>query len=166
MQHDLTLRGPVVSLEPLTIDHAEAWAAMGDLEAYSFHTSEPPLTTHVAAAHVERFHVSPFILALAVLDSTTSELRGVTTFYEHDPNVPRVEIGSTFYGRRFCAAMRTTSVLLGRSSDSAPCRRGFCEHTGVGTTARLRTRRTSPSSGSNGRRYDGRSSRVWNRGSS
>ncbi|HET6627990.1 MAG TPA: GNAT family protein [Nocardioidaceae bacterium] len=101
MQHDLTLPGAVVSLIPLEQRHAAAWSDLGDAGAYAFHTTPPPLTPEAAAANIARFVDSPFILAFAVVDSATGEMRGVTTFYEHDPAVPRVEIGNTFYARPF-----------------------------------------------------------------
>lgn len=48
MQHTLNMRGPMVSLEPLTIDHAKNWAALGDLDAYWRHQPErePLMLTH------------------------------------------------------------------------------------------------------------------------
>ena len=101
MQHDLTLPGPVVSLEPLTREHAAAWSGLGDPEAFAFHTSPPPVDVESAEANIARFVDSTFVMAFAVVDSATGEMRGVTTFYEADPEVPRVEIGNTFYGRRF-----------------------------------------------------------------
>lgn len=112
MQHDLTLSGPVVSLEPLTEAHLPAWVALGDVETYTFHTSTPPLTHEAAAAGLRRFVDSPFVMAFAVLDSASGELRGVTTFYEHDPAVPRVEIGNTVYGRRFWGGDTNPHVKL------------------------------------------------------
>jgi RimJ/RimL family protein N-acetyltransferase len=112
MQHDLTLPGPVVSLEPLTEAHLPAWVALGDADAYAFHTSAPPLTEDAAASGLRRFLDSPFVLAFAVLGTAAGELRGVTTFYEHDPDVPRVEIGNTFYGRRFWGGDTNPHVKL------------------------------------------------------
>jgi RimJ/RimL family protein N-acetyltransferase len=112
MQHDLTLTGPVVSLEPLTLEHVPGWVALGDPEAYAFHTSGPPLDPEAAAANIEKLLASPFVMGLAVVDSTTGDLRGVTSFYEHDPEVPRVEIGNTFYGRRFWGGDTNPSTKL------------------------------------------------------
>lgn len=112
MQHDLTLPGPVVSLEPLTLEHARAWAALGDAEVYAFHTSPPPLTTEAAEANIRLFHDSPVTMAFAAVDSSTGEMRGVTSFYEHAPSVPRVEIGNTVYGRRFWGGDTNPHVKL------------------------------------------------------
>ena len=112
MQHDLRLTGPVVSLEPLTLEHGPGWLALGDPEAYAFHTSAPPLDPETTAANIRRFLESPFVMALAVLSSESGELRGVTSFYEHDPEVPRVEIGNTFYGRRFWGGETNPHVKL------------------------------------------------------
>jgi len=101
VEHDLHLPGPVVSLVPLVAAHAEALAAIGDVEAYAFHTSELPLTTEAAAASIDGLLANPTVLALAVISTADGGLRGITSFYEHAPAVPRVEIGHTYYARRF-----------------------------------------------------------------
>ena len=101
MLHELTLAGPVVTLAPLTVDHAEALAALGDPEALAFHTSPRPLTPEVAAAEIEDLLASPTNTPFAVVGTAGGELRGITSFYDHVTTVPRVEIGHTFYGRRF-----------------------------------------------------------------
>lgn len=112
MQHDLTLPGPVVSLEPLHLLHAEGWAALADSELYQFHTSPPPLDVDTAAANIRLFLDNPVVMAFAVLDSATGELRGVTSFYDHAPVVPRVEIGNTVYGRCFWGGATNPHVKL------------------------------------------------------
>jgi RimJ/RimL family protein N-acetyltransferase len=101
MLHDLTLTAPVVSLVPLGDEHAAGWAALADVEAYAWHTSPPPLDEEGARANIALFQAHPTVMAFAVLDSETGEMRGVTSFYDHLPDVPRVEIGNTYYGRRF-----------------------------------------------------------------
>ena len=101
MEHDLHLSGPVVSLVPLAVEHADQLAALGDAEAYAWNTSPPPLTTSAAFASIYDLQLNPTVMAFAVTSTDDGELRGMTTFYEHAPAVPRVEIGHTFYGRRF-----------------------------------------------------------------
>jgi N-acetyltransferase len=109
---DLTLSGPEVSLEPLALEHAPEWAALGDLELYGFHTSPPPLDLPSAEANIRLFLDSPVIMPFAVVDSATGELRGVTSFYEYAPAVPRVEIGNTVYARRFWGGPTNPHVKL------------------------------------------------------
>jgi N-acetyltransferase len=101
VEHDLRLPGPVVSLVPLEPRHAVPLAALGDADAYAWHTSPPPLTSEAALASISRLMADPTVLALAVTDTADGSLRGITSFYEHVRSVPRVEIGHTFYGRRF-----------------------------------------------------------------
>ena len=101
MDHDLLLPGPVVTLAPLRPDRAAELAALADPQALAFHTSPQPLTAEAAEAEIAALLADPTVLPLAVTDTRDGSLRGVTAFYDHAPRVPRVEIGHTFYGRRF-----------------------------------------------------------------
>ena len=101
VDHDLHLTGPVVSLVPLRPDHAEGLAAISDAESLAWHTQPLPLTPKVARANIEALLANPGTTALAVLSTDGGDLRGITSFYDHVPSVPRVEIGHTHYGRRF-----------------------------------------------------------------
>lgn len=126
MLHELTLTGPEVSLVPLAEEHAEAWAALGDADAYRWHTSPPPLTPATARDNVRLFHASPVIQAFAVVGSGAGELRGVTSFYEYVPAVPRVEVGNTVYGRRFWGGPtnpHTKLLMLGHAFEVWGCER-------------------------------------------
>jgi N-acetyltransferase len=100
VEHDLQLPGPVVSLVPLVPGYAEQLAGIGDAEAYTWHTSPPPLTPDDALTSITRLVADPTVLALAVTDTVDGSLRGITSFYEHVASVPRVEIGHTYYGRQ------------------------------------------------------------------
>jgi RimJ/RimL family protein N-acetyltransferase len=101
VDHDLQLPGPVVSLVPLVPGHAEPLADIGDAEAYAWHTSPPPLTPELAMASILRLTADPTVLPFAVIDTADGCLRGITSFYEHVASVPRVEIGHTYYGRKW-----------------------------------------------------------------
>ncbi len=101
MDHDLCLADDVVTLAPLHPDHAEDLAALGDPEALAYHTSPQPLTREVAASAIADLLANPAVMPFAVLSTDGGALRGITSFYEHVPSVPRVEIGHTFYGRAF-----------------------------------------------------------------
>ena len=101
VDHDLHLAGPVVTLVPLRPEHAGDLAALGDPDAYAWHTSTPPLDPETARASIDGLVANPSTRALAVTGTADGALRGITSFYEHAPSVPRVEIGHTFYGRSF-----------------------------------------------------------------
>lgn len=79
---------------------------------YAWHTSPRPLSEEAAADNIRLFLSSPTIQAFAVLDTATDELRGVTSFYDYLPGVPRVEIGNTVYGRRFWGGETNPHVKL------------------------------------------------------
>ncbi len=126
MEHDLHLSGPVVSLVPLAVEHADQLAALGDAEAYAWNTSPPPLTTSAAFASIYDLQLNPTVMAFAVTSTDDGELRGMTTFYEHAPAVPRVEIGHTFYGRRFWGGdtnPHTKLLMLAHAFDTWSCER-------------------------------------------
>jgi RimJ/RimL family protein N-acetyltransferase len=111
MQHDLHLTGPVLSLVPLGMEHAADLAALGDKDAYAWNTSPMPLTTQSAAESISGLWNDPTNIPLAVV-TEGGELRGITSFYEHVTSVPRVEIGHTFYGRRFWGGETNPHVKL------------------------------------------------------
>ncbi|MEP7091543.1 MAG: GNAT family protein [Nocardioidaceae bacterium] len=126
MEHDLHLPGPDVSLVPLGLRHAEALADLGDLEAYAWNTSPPPLDGPGARASIEGLLRDPGMTALAVTDTADDSLRGITSFYEHVPSVPRVEVGHTFYGRRFWGGHTnpaTKLLMLAHAFDVWECER-------------------------------------------
>jgi RimJ/RimL family protein N-acetyltransferase len=63
-------------------------------------------------------------MALAVVDTVTGELRGVTSFYDLVESVPRVEIGHTHYGRRFWGGVTNPAaklLMLGHAFDAWGC---------------------------------------------
>lgn len=100
MIHDLHLEGPVVTLRPLAPEHAEGLAAASDAASLAFHTTQVPTTPEVALANIEKLRADGTTRAFAVLSTEDGELRGITSFYDYAPSVPRVEIGHTQYARR------------------------------------------------------------------
>ncbi len=101
MDHDLTLTDEVITLLPLRAEHAAPLAALGDPDALAYHTSAQPLTPDVALANITGLLAHPGLRPFAVTSTADGRLRGITSFYDHVPSVPRVEIGHTYYGRAF-----------------------------------------------------------------
>ena len=106
MHHDLVLSGPRVTLRPLGAADASALVEVtvdsDDVAAdLRWHTSPLPVDLETARANIEALVANPTVQAFAVVDSATGGFRGMTSFYEHVPSVPRVEVGHTHYGRRF-----------------------------------------------------------------
>jgi RimJ/RimL family protein N-acetyltransferase len=126
VEHELHLAGPVVTLVPLRPEHAGALAHLGDPEAYAWNTSPPPLTEPAARTSIESLLADPTMQAFAVTGTDDGRLRGITSFYEHAPSVPRVEIGHTFYGRRFWGGPtnpHTKLLMLSHAFDAWHCER-------------------------------------------
>jgi len=129
MHHDLVLTGPVVTLRPLRADDAADLVAIttdaADVASdLRWHTSPLPVDEPTARANIEALLANPTVLALAVVDSATAELRGMTSFYELVPSVPRVEIGHTHYGRRFWGGATNPAaklLMLGHAFDGWGC---------------------------------------------
>ncbi|QWZ09821.1 GNAT family N-acetyltransferase [Nocardioides panacis] len=126
MEHDLHLTGPVVTLVPLATAHAAALAGLGDAAAYAWHTSPLPLTPDTAQQSIEALLDDTTTLGFAVTSSSDGGLRGITSFYEHVPSVPRVEIGHTYYGRDFWGGdtnPHAKLLMLGHAFDTWSCER-------------------------------------------
>lgn len=112
----VTLAAGPVRLVPLTAEHApglEAAAADGELWNLRF-TSVP--TPGDAAAYIETAlaaQAAGHRLPFAVLDATTGEVLGTTSYHDIAPAVERVEIGWTWYAQRVQrSAVNTTAKLL------------------------------------------------------
>lgn len=99
VQHDLTLAAPGVRLVPLDLRHAAGLLRLLDDDLWAGMTSPRPRTTTEAEGYVRGALEDPGRYALAVLDDTTGEVRGSTSFYDVVPAQQRCEIGHTFYGR-------------------------------------------------------------------
>lgn len=126
------LRGDLVSLEPLTLDHADAVRqAVLDGRAWEiWHTSAPEpdaVADDIAGklAMAERGALLPF----AVRRRADDRVVGVTTYLNPLPAVPAVEIGYTWYAasaRRTGINTEAKLLLLGQAFDAWSCRRvGF-----------------------------------------
>ncbi|NCT82032.1 MAG: GNAT family N-acetyltransferase [Comamonadaceae bacterium] len=112
----VTLAAGPIRLVPLAPDHVpglEAAAADGELWNLRF-TSVP--APGEAAAYVEAAlagQAAGHRLPFAVLDATSGEVLGTTSYHDIVPAVERVEIGYTWYAKRVQrTAVNTTAKLL------------------------------------------------------
>ncbi|HEV8690778.1 MAG TPA: GNAT family protein [Ideonella sp.] len=108
-------RAPV-RLVPLALEHEEGLkraAADGELWNLRFTSVPEPENTRAyieaALAHREAGHRFPF----AVIESASGEVIGSTSYHDIVPAVDRLEIGWTWYAKRFQrSAVNTTAKLL------------------------------------------------------
>jgi RimJ/RimL family protein N-acetyltransferase len=126
--HPVVLEGHGVRLEPLGREHVEGLArAAADGELWRlWYTSVPaPEETadYVAAALAGRDagHMLPW----AVRELATGEIAGTTRYHDVVPAIDRVEIGWTWYGRRWQRSHVNTAsklLLLSHAFEGVGCR--------------------------------------------
>jgi RimJ/RimL family protein N-acetyltransferase len=102
-----SMPGPLVRLEPLSLDHAEGYAAaLGDPavadEVFRWLAIAPPRTVEqardqIGAALAQR--QQRIRLPFAQLDATSGQVIGTTSYYEIDPATRSLAIGHTWLGR-------------------------------------------------------------------
>lgn len=110
------LQSPLVRLEPLRADHAEALElAARDGELWNLRVTSVPApgeaADYVAAAlkGYEQGHMLPFV----VVDNASGRVIGSTRYHDIVPAVERVEIGYTWYGKSWQRThVNTTCKLL------------------------------------------------------
>ena len=123
----VTLEGHGVRLEPLAREHHDALAAAaadGDLWQLWFTSVPEPEQTHAyisgALAGREAGHMLPW----AVRELSTGAIIGSTRYHDIVADVDRVEIGYTWYGRRWQRTHVNTAckwLLLGHAFDALGC---------------------------------------------
>src|SRR5262249_33411607 len=114
--HPISLEGFGVRLEPLSHEHRDdlvTAAADGKLwELWFTAVPEPGQTeeyTHTALAGQQKGHMLPW----AVRELTTGRVIGSTRYHDIAPAIDRVEIGYTWYARRWQRShVNTTCKLL------------------------------------------------------
>lgn len=110
------LQSPLVRLEPLRADHAEALeTAARDGELWNLRVTSVPApgesADYVAAAlkGYEQGHMLPFV----VVDAASGRVIGSTRYHDIVPAVERLEIGYTWYGKSWQRThVNTTCKLL------------------------------------------------------
>jgi RimJ/RimL family protein N-acetyltransferase len=126
--HPISLEGLGVRLEPLTHDHHDelaAAAADGKLwELWFTAVPEPDGTDayiSAALAGQREGHRLPW----AVRELTTGQVIGCTSYHDIAPAIDRVEIGYTWYARRWQRSHVNTAcklLLLGHAFDTLGCK--------------------------------------------
>jgi RimJ/RimL family protein N-acetyltransferase len=123
----ITLEGHGVRLEPLTTDHAEALAAAiqdGRLwELWFTSVPEPErVGAYIAAALAGQ--AAGTMLPWAVRELVTGQIVGSTRYHDILADADRVEIGYTWYAKRWQRTHVNTScklLLLGHAFDGLGC---------------------------------------------
>ncbi|MGP7960001.1 GNAT family N-acetyltransferase [Sanguibacter sp. A247] len=97
------LSGRGVRLEPLAEHHAPALWPLVDDALWAGMTTPVPGTLEAMTEHIRALTSRPGLVGFAVVDAELEPgaVAGVTTFYDIDLHAGRVEIGHTFYGRRW-----------------------------------------------------------------
>jgi len=96
----ITLRGPLATLEPLTLDHHDAMVeAVQDGELWRlWYTSIPePGKMRQEIERRLKLQAEGSMLPFAVINPKTGRVVGMTTYMNVDSVNRRVEIGSTWY---------------------------------------------------------------------
>lgn len=123
----ITLKDEWVALEPLTLDHVAALelaAADGELWKLWFTSVPAPggMRAYIEAALREQHegHMLPF----AVREKSSGAIIGCTRYCHYDGDVPRVEIGYTWYAQRWQRSHVNTAckwLLLAHAFDTLGC---------------------------------------------
>ena len=120
----VTLTGPFVRLEPLTLEHVPALARVGlDPELWRWIPTPNTTIDQMQAYVVTALDEQRLGLALpfAIVDATSDEVVGCTRFANIDTHNRRLEIGWTWLARSHQRSAANTSakrLLLGHAFDS------------------------------------------------
>jgi RimJ/RimL family protein N-acetyltransferase len=123
----VTLTGHGICLEPLTADHEaglSAAASNGELWQLWFTSVPKPAETSAYIADAILGQREGRMLPWAVRDMTTGEIAGTTRYHDIVSAIDRVEIGYTWYARRWQRSHVNTAcklLLLGHAFDVLGC---------------------------------------------
>ena len=113
-----------VRLEPLARVHADGLrAAASDGELWNIRVTSVP-EPHNVDAYIATALETPGRLAFAVTDIATGRVIGTTSYHDILPQVDRVEIGWTWYGKSWQRSHVNTScklMLLSHAFDTLGC---------------------------------------------
>ena len=113
-----------VRLVPLSLSHADGLrAAASDGELWKIRVTSVP-EPHNVAAYIGDALDTPNRLAFAVIDLASGRVIGTTSYHDILPQVDRVEIGWTWYGKSWQRSHVNTScklALLSHAFDTLGC---------------------------------------------
>jgi len=120
----VTLEFNGVRIEPLGLQHADGLrAAAMDGNLWELRITSVP-EPHDVEGYIQRALDMPDRVAFAVLDASTGAVIGSTSYHDILPAVDRVEIGWTWYARRYQRSHVNTScklLLLSHAFDTLGC---------------------------------------------
>ena len=120
----VTLEFNGVRLEPLTLEHVDGLRlAALDGELWNLRTTSVP-EPHRTQAYVHTALETPNRVAFAVVDSSSGEVLGTTSYHDVNPEIGRVEIGYTWYAKSVQRSAVNTScklLLLSHAFDTLGC---------------------------------------------
>lgn len=110
----ITLELHGVRLEPLAPHHAEGLrAAAADGELWQLRVTSVPEPDQVDGYIFKAYEMRGSRLAFAVIDSASGAVIGTTSYHDIVPEIDRLEIGSTWYAKRWQRShVNTTCKLL------------------------------------------------------
>ena len=117
-----------ISLEPLTLDHSDALAnaaADGELWKLWFTSVPEPDEARAYVATALAGESDGHMLPWAVRDLASGDIVGSTRYHDVLPKVDRVEIGYTFYAKRWQRSHVNTTcklLLLTHAFDTLGCK--------------------------------------------
>lgn len=123
----VTLEGYGVRLEPLSSEHADGIAAAasdGKLWELWFTAVPEPDKAQTYIADALAGHAAGHMLPWAVRELTTNTIVGSTRYHDCVLPIDRVEIGYTFYGKRWQKTHINTAcklLLLGHAFEAMGC---------------------------------------------
>ena len=126
--HPVTLEGYGVRLEPLAREHRDglvAAAADGMLWELSFTSVPEAEETQAYISHALTGQAEGHVLPWAVRNLATGALVGSTRFHDIAAHIDRVEIGYTWYGKRWQRSHVNTGcklLLLRHAFDALGCK--------------------------------------------
>jgi RimJ/RimL family protein N-acetyltransferase len=126
--HSVTLEGHGIRLEPLAYEHHDGLAvaaADGKLWELWFTAVPEPEQTHAYIAGALAGQEAGHMLPWAVRELTTGTIVGSTRYHDIVAEIDRVEIGYTWYARRWQRSHVNTVcklLLLGHAFDALGCR--------------------------------------------
>lgn len=126
--HPVTLEGHGIRLEPLTDAHHDALtvaAADGRLWELWFTSVPAPEETRAYISDALAGQKAGHMLPWAVRELATNTIVGSTRYHDIDAGIDRVEIGYTWYGRRWQRSHVNTGgkrLLLGHAFDTLGCK--------------------------------------------